>query len=153
MLEGLLVRDVMRSPVTTIAQDASLLMAALAMRRDSIRHLAVVEGVRLVGVITERDLLRASPSLLGKMSPDEYNTMFQTTQVFQAMNKDPVTVSSDTPLRQALEIVIENKLGCLPVVDGDCLNGIITRTDLLRILARCMDGDVPEPQSTAEGSG
>jgi acetoin utilization protein AcuB len=148
MLEGLLVRDVMSSPVTTIPQDASLLMAALAMRRDSIRHLPVVEGVRLVGVITERDILRASPSLLGKVSQDEYNTMFETIQVYRAMNKEPLTVTSETPLREAVGLMIEHKLGCLPVVDGDCLNGILTRSDLLKVLARCMDGDIPVPQST-----
>ncbi len=146
MLESLRVGDVMTSPPVTIPQDASLLMAALAMRKDSIRHLLVVEGVGLIGVITERDVLRASPSLLEKkVNQDEYNTMFQTTQVFRAMHKDPVTVSSETPIRDALALMIEHKLGCLPVVDGDCLKGILTRTDMLKILARCMDGDVPAP--------
>jgi acetoin utilization protein AcuB len=150
MLEGLLVRDVMTSPVTTIPQDASLLMAALAMRRDSIRHLLVVEGVRLVGVITERDILRASPSLVGgKVSQDEYNTMFETTQVWRAMNKDPITITSETPIRDALNLIVENRLGCLPVVDGDCLNGILTRSDLLKLLLRCIDGDIPTPQTAA----
>jgi acetoin utilization protein AcuB len=149
MLEGLLVRDVMTSSVSSISQDASLLMAALAMRRDGIRHLPVVEGVRLVGIISERDVLRASPSLLGKVNQDEYNTMFETTQVHRAMHKDPQTVTSEMPLRQAVGLMAENKLGCLPVVDGDCLVGIVTRSDLVKLLVRVMDNDVPAPQSAA----
>lgn len=137
-----LVRDVMSTQLSTIPQDASLLMAALAMRRDSIRHLPVVEGVRLVGVISERDILRLSPSLLGKVDQEEYNTMFQTTQVWRAMNKNPKTVPPDMPVREAISLMLEHKLGCLPVVDGDCLVGIVTRTDLMNLLARFLDGEV-----------
>jgi CBS domain-containing protein len=138
-----LVRDVMTAPVVTIPLDSSLLVAALAMRRDGIRHLAVVEGVRLMGIISERDVNRCAPSLLTNISPDEYNALFENTPVERVMIKSPLTVAPDAPVRDALGMMVEHKLGCLPVVDGDILSGILTRSDLMGLLGRLLEGSTP----------
>lgn len=140
MAEGFLVRDVMTSSVTTIPRDAPLLVAAITMRRDSIRHIPVVEVDKLVGVITERDILRCSPSLLSNIGQDEYNAIFENTLVERVMNRTPKTIPPDLPIRDAIALMIEHKVGCLPVVEGESIVGILTRSDLIHLLARMIDG-------------
>jgi acetoin utilization protein AcuB len=141
MAKGWCVRDVMNSPATTIPCDSTLLMAALTMRRDGIRHLPVVEGVRLMGVITERDINRCAPSRLTNISQDEYNAIFENNKVERVMTHDPQAVSPNTPVSEAVALMQEHKLGCLPVVEGDCLVGIVTRSDLVSLLSRFLNGE------------
>lgn len=141
MAAGWLVRDVMTAPAITIPQNASLLVAALTMRRDGVRHLCVTEGVILAGVLSDRDLNRCAPSLLTGIGQEEYNTIFEQTTVEKAMAKNPRSVAPDTPVRAAIALMVEHKLGCLPVVEGDVLRGIVTRSDLLNLLGRFLDGE------------
>jgi acetoin utilization protein AcuB len=146
MTQELTVRDVMISPVSSVPHDSSLLMAVINMRRDGIRHLLVTEGERLVGVISERDVLRCAPSLLTKVSQDEYNATFENTPVSKVMHREPKSVEPNTPLREAVAFMQENKLGCLPVVEGEVLVGIVTRSDLLNLLQRVLnEGSLPVP--------
>ncbi len=132
------VRDFMTTPVLSISVDSSLLDAVLLLRRNGIRHLPVVEGERLVGIFTERDMLRFSPSLLMKISPDEYNAIFEDTPLEKVMTRDPVSVTPETPVRVAAAILQEKKFGCLPVVEGERLTGIITVTDMLGALLQLL---------------
>jgi acetoin utilization protein AcuB len=74
-----LVRDFMTAPVTSISHDARLLEAALTLRRTGFRHLPVVQGERLVGIISDRDVHRLAPSLLSKITAEEYNAVFENT--------------------------------------------------------------------------
>jgi CBS domain-containing protein len=136
MGQELTVRDVMMSPANTLPHDSSLLMAVIAMRRDGIRHLPIVDGQKLVGVLSERDVLRCAPSMLAPMNQDEYNALFENTPVTKVMHRTPLTVTPDMPLRDALGVMLENKLGCLPVVEADAVVGILTRSDLLGLLQR-----------------
>lgn len=136
-----LVRDFMCSPPTTIPQDSPLLEAALMMRRTGFRHLPVVNGERLVGIITERDIHRFAPSLLTRISQEEYNSIFENTPLERVMTRDPITVSPSTPVAEAVKILNERKLGCLPVVDGEQLVGIITTSDMLALLHRIIVGE------------
>ncbi|MCL6480649.1 MAG: CBS domain-containing protein [Firmicutes bacterium] len=132
------VRDFMTTPALSIPVDSSLLEAVLLLRRSGIRHLPVVDGERLVGIFTERDMLRFSPSLLMKISPDEYNAIFETTPLEKVMTRDPVRVTPETPMRVAAALLQEKKIGCLPVVEGDRLVGIITVTDMLVALLQLL---------------
>jgi CBS domain-containing protein len=134
MSESYQVRDYMMSALTTISQESSLLDAAMTMRRSSIRHLPIVEGEKLVGIITERDVLRCSPSLLGEITQDEYNAIFENTPITRVMTRDPISVAPDSPVRDAVALMIDRKMGCLPVVEGERLVGILTRSDLLNVL-------------------
>jgi acetoin utilization protein AcuB len=136
------VREFMTAPATSVPLDSRLLDAALILRRTGFRHLPIVDGDRLVGIITDRDIHRFSPSLLGRITPEEYNAIFENTQLERVMTRDPVTVTPDTPLIDAATILHDRKLGCLPVVEGGKLAGIITVTDLLGVLQRMLkDGD------------
>ncbi len=138
------VRDFMTSPVSSIQQDSTLLEAALLLRRSGIRHLPVVDGDLLVGIITDRDIGRLSPSLLTKISPEEYNSIFENTPLAKVMTRDPVSVTPETPIRAAAALLQEKKFGCLPVVEGRRLVGIITVTDMLGVLLRLL-GDNSAP--------
>ncbi|MBI1749612.1 MAG: CBS domain-containing protein [Acidobacteria bacterium] len=144
MSDSYLARDIMISAVATIPRGASLLDAAIAMRRSSIRHLPIVDGERLVGIITERDVHRCAPSLLSEITQEEYNAIFENTPIERVMSRDPITVAPDTPVREVVSILLERKMGCLPVIDGGRLVGIITRSDLLNMLLNFLPVP-PEP--------
>lgn len=145
MPEEYLVRDCMTSPVLSVTQDARLLDAALTMRRSGFRHLPIVEGDRLVGIVTDRDIQRFAPSLLSKITPEEYNEIFENTPLSKVMTRHLLTVTPFTPLREAAIILNEKKVGCLPVVEGERLVGIVTRNDLLGLLVRLLE-KLPAPQ-------
>lgn len=131
------VREIMSTNLTTLDQEARLLDAALLMRSSGFRHLPIVHGGRLVGLVSDRDIQRATPSLLGKVSQEEYNRIFETTPITRIMRRDVLTVAPTTPIRDAVRLLYENKLGCLPVVEGENrLVGIVTVTDLLGVLDR-----------------
>jgi len=133
-MKQIYVRDYMTSPAASIQKDARLLDAALTMRRSGFRHLPITDGDRLVGIITDRDIQRFAPSLLGNISQEEYNQIFEETPIERVMTKNLITVTADTPVGDAAAILHDKKLGCVPVVDGEKLLGIITVTDLLRLL-------------------
>lgn len=144
MGDDLRVREFMTSPASSIEQDATLLDAALTMRRSGFRHLPIVHGgEKLVGVITDRDINRFAPSLLGNVSQEEYNAIFENTPLAKVMTRNPITVLPETPMREAAAILHNRKLGCLPVVEGEKLVGIITVTDMLKVLHRLLGGADP----------
>jgi acetoin utilization protein AcuB len=142
MQQDYLVRDYMISPVTAVPDSTSLLDAVLLMRRSGFRHLPVVDGERIVGIITDRDLNRLAPSMLGKPSAQEYNELFENTPLSKVMIRNPITVTPDTRVLDAVAILHHKKLGCLPVVENGRLVGIITVTDMLGLLLHLLGGAV-----------
>lgn len=138
-----LVRDYMSTPVTTVPHDAKLLEAALTLRRTGFRHLAIVDGEKLVGIITDRDIARFAPSMLTKISPEEYNAIFENTPLAKVMTRNPLTVSPSTSVQEAVKLLHSRKLGCLPVVEGEKLVGILTTSDMLSFLHRLITGEAP----------
>jgi acetoin utilization protein AcuB len=142
MRDEYLVRDYMISPVTGVPDTTSLLEAVLLMRRSGFRHLPVVDGEGLVGIITDRDLNRLAPSMLGKPSPREYNELFENTPLSKVMIRNPITVTPETRMLDAVGILHHKKLGCLPVVENGRLVGIITVTDMLGLLLHMLGGAV-----------
>lgn len=135
------VRDVMTTPVVSITSKTSLLDAALLLRGSSTRHLPVVEDGRLVGLLTDRDLQRCAPSRLIPITEDAYNEVFAKTLVERVMTRAPQTVSSMTPLKEAVSLMQQTKYGCLPVVDNEALVGILTRGDLIDTLEYLLNGN------------
>jgi acetoin utilization protein AcuB len=134
-----LVRDIMTTNLTTVDHEARLLDAVLLMRSSGYRHLPVVNGETLLGIISDRDVQRASPSLLSKISQEEYNRIFEGTPITRVMVRDVITVTPDTSVQVAVRLVHENKFGCIPVVEeGNRLVGIVTVTDLLGVLDRLL---------------
>jgi acetoin utilization protein AcuB len=143
MAEEYLVRDYMSSPVTTVPHDARLLDAAITLRRTGFRHLAIVDGEKLVGIITDRDISRFAPSLLTNISQEEYNAIFENTPLARVMTRDPLTVTPTTPVKDAVKLLHNRKLGCLPVVENGKLVGILTTSDMLSFLYRMLTGEAP----------
>lgn len=123
----MLVREMMRSPVTTIDSGAKLQEASQLYRSLGFRHLPVMEGTKLVGVLTDRDLRWATSSLC-----PEPRTLVDAVRT--AMSGPPITVDPLDPVEDAARIMRENKIGCLPVLDGSELVGILTGMDILDTL-------------------
>jgi len=133
----MLVRDFMTTDVTTLQETDSLLDARMVFVRSSFRHVPVLRGRQLVGVVTEHDIRQHSPSLLtGGVGQDEYNRVLETTPVTRAMTKDPVTVLPDQPVYEAAQLMYSRRFGCLPVVENGELVGIVTTSDMLRLLVQ-----------------
>lgn len=131
----MLVRDYMTNTVSSLRDDVHLLDAALLIRRTGKRHVPVTdrEG-RVVGIVTDRDVARMAPSLLGSITPEEYNAIFEMTPIARAMSANPITVGPDSNMREAVALLCTKKIGAVPVVENDKLVGIVTRSDALRLL-------------------
>ncbi len=125
----MLVRDIMRSPVTTVDTDASLSSVYSLMRERGIRHVPVMRRGALVGVVTDRDLRLATSSLAPKpFSPDA--------RVEKIMSQPIQTADPLDPVEEAARTMRQLKIGCLPVTSGGALVGIVTGVDLLDALLR-----------------
>jgi acetoin utilization protein AcuB len=118
----------------TISEDESMGEALVLMRRSQIRHLPVVNGNLLVGIVTDRDLRRASPSLLSGIAEDKYKEVLDETPVSRIMTREPFTVRLDTDLVDAVRVMVDKKISSLPVVNGAELVGIFTEVDAMRVL-------------------
>ena len=132
----MLVRDVMRSPAVFIPSTTSLQDAYRTMREKGIRHLPVVDGGDLVGVITDRDLRLATSALSPHPFPPE-------SAVSSVMSRSPMTALAWDPIEDAARVMRSNKIGCLPIVEDGRLVGIITGLDLLDGLIRMTGADKP----------
>src|SRR5579859_3568952 len=104
----------MTSSVVTVAPEQTLREATDLLRSKHIRQLPVVNGGKLIGIITDRDIKRATPSVLSGIDRDEYDRILEETKVQQFMTKEPMTLTPDTPLKVALQIFISQKIGALP---------------------------------------
>lgn len=132
-MKALHVEDIMTRKVVAVQSDHSIHLAAGLMELKHIRHLPVLDGKRLVGLITHRDLVRAQAALLSKpYELDEAATL--SIAVAQIMCRNVWTVSPLTRALEAARIVLDHKFGCLPVVEDGLLVGIVTEVDFLRCL-------------------
>lgn len=132
----MLVREFMTTEVTSMQETDSLLDARMVFVRSSFRHLPVLRGKQLVGVVTEHDVKQFAPSMMSGVSPEEYNRLLETTPLSRAMTREPVTVRPDQPVFEAAALLYDRSFGCLPVVENGELKGILTTTDMLRLLMR-----------------
>ena len=133
------VRKFMASPVTSLPSSARLLDAGLLLRAGRIRHIPIIDNGKLVGILSDRDIQRCTPSMLTRVSAEEYNSIFEDTPVAQVMTREPQHISPDAPLHEAAALLHEGKLGCLPVVENGEVVGIITKDDMLGALMSLLD--------------
>src|SRR5215471_3547253 len=127
------VHELMRRELMTLDEDEHLSMASDLMNLGRIRHIPILSEGRLVGIVTQRDLLHAAvSSVLGLRRAAEREWLAKV-RVAEVMTKDVVTARSDWTIRQAVEVMLERRIGCLPVVDGDHLVGLLSETDCLRL--------------------
>jgi len=130
-MENAPVRDIMREKIVTISADDSLSTAEDIMRLGGVRHMPVVRGGKLVGVVSQRDLLRISMSALNASASQERRAFLHALNVGRAMSSPPVVIEPFAPVDKAARLLAEHKIGCLPVVEGDELLGLVTATDVL----------------------
>ncbi|MGA3327314.1 MAG: CBS domain-containing protein [Terriglobia bacterium] len=130
----MLVRDIMTTDLTTLRDDEVLLDATLILARGGFRHIPIVNGTKLVGIVTERDVKHYTPSILSGIPPEEYNRLMATTPLSKIMSRNPTTIEPGKSVYEAAHILYEHRIGCLPVVENGELKGIITSTDMLKLL-------------------
>lgn len=130
------VRDCMTANPITITKETPLFQALEIIRSHKIRHLPVVREGKLIGLVTERGLLRVSPSPATTLSVYELNYILTKVTIAEAMIKNPIVVAPGLPIEEAALLMREHKVGCLPVVEGNRLVGIITQTDMVETLVR-----------------
>ena len=132
------VADVMSIDVETVNADEDLVLAEQLMRRNRFRHLPVVRGKKLVGLLTHRDLLRAQAKLLTQLGTDGEDRALSLA-VGDMMTSDIRTVTPATLARDAAAMLLDHKVGCFPVVRDGELIGIVTEADFLRWSMRAYD--------------
>ena len=133
MTEGT-VRKIMVTDVVALDRNASLGSAKDIMDRRRLRHFPVVENGNVVGVVSQRDVFRASlASMLGYKERTE-KAFLDNLSIKGIMSDPPITVTADTGISEAARLMVEKKVGCLPVVDGNRLIGLVTDTDFLKVL-------------------
>jgi acetoin utilization protein AcuB len=130
----MLVAERMSHPVLTITPDVPVQDALARMKKDKVRRYPVVDkNGKLVGIVTDTDLLNASPSDATTLSVWEINYLLTKITVERVMAKDVITVNEDTTIEEAARIMADSSIGGLPVMRSDKLVGMITETDLFHI--------------------
>jgi acetoin utilization protein AcuB len=126
-----------RSPITVAGSD-TLDQAMKTLETWRIRHLPVVEGDRLVGIVSDRDLKKAAPSPFDLEAAEEFVRLTSGVTVSEVMTREVVTISPYTPIEDAAALMGEKRIGALPVVQEGRLVGIITETDVLGVMTEMM---------------
>jgi acetoin utilization protein AcuB len=139
------VRDHMISPAVTVAPDIPFQDALKVMQESQLRRLPVVDKKgKLIGIVSERDLLYASPSPATTLSVWELTYLLSKIKVEELMTRDVVTTTPDTPIEDAASLMVEKKVGGLPVVDDDNKPvGIITDRDIFEAFVEMFGGGQP----------
>ena len=137
----MLTRERMSRPAITAPPEMPIQDALSLMRKKGIRRLPVLDKKgKLVGIVSDRDLLHASPSDATSLSVWELNYLLSKVTLKRVMSAPVITVSPDTPVQEAARIMVEKKIGGLPVIQGGKLVGIITETDLFKVLLELLKG-------------
>jgi CBS domain-containing protein len=132
------VREIMAKDIEVVDRNDSLRTVEERMAAKQLRHLPVLEQGEVVGVVTQRDLFKAAMSSAMGYGEKAQQAYLQSVRVKEIMVYPVVTVSPDTSVAAAADMMINRGIGCLPVVENQQLIGIVTKTDLLRCL-RALD--------------
>jgi acetoin utilization protein AcuB len=128
----------MSRPVISVTPDSPINDVLAMFRKEHIRRAPVMKDGKLVGIVTETDLLNASPSSVTTLSIWEMNYLISKVKVQDVMSKKVITVRSDTPIEETARIMADKKIGGVPVVNEGKVVGIITETDLFKIFLELM---------------
>jgi CBS domain-containing membrane protein len=101
-----------------------------------IRHIPVVEDGRLVGLLSERDLIGAAATQIFGLKQKRKSALLKTVLIKDVMKKKVITTNPDTPIRDAAQLMADKKIGCVPVIQNGTLVGLLTTTDILRYVER-----------------
>ena len=127
------VEQIMQREFASVRSDERLDLVDDVMSLGRVRHMPVVDDGKLVGVVSQRDLLAASLSRVLEFDAQERRTFLRSVDVREVMAGRPITVAPSATLAEAAALLLRHKIGCLPVVgpDGEAI-GLVTETDLLR---------------------
>jgi acetoin utilization protein AcuB len=131
------IRELLKKDLVTISPETTLVEAREIIRDKGIRYLPVVnKRNKLIGLVADRDIREASPSGISSLSVWEINYLLLRVKVSSLMTplEKLVTINPDTPLEDAVQLMHDNKIGCLPVVEDGVLYGIFTETEALSLL-------------------
>ena len=129
------VRDIMQTGIVPVSAGDTLSTVEDIMTLGGVRHMPVVRGGVLVGVVSERDLLRASLSNLTEFGQEERRAFLQVVEITRVMSVPPIVISPEAKIEEAARLLAEKKIGCLPVIEEGKLVGLVTETDVLRCIA------------------
>lgn len=129
--EGVAREIMMGSPVTLKPED-SLSLASDVISLGRIRHIPVVDDGRLVGIVTERDLIGAAASQILGLKQKNKSALLKSVLIKEVMKRRVVTAAPDTPIKEIAHLMAEKKIGCVPILSAGALVGLVTTTDLLR---------------------
>jgi len=148
------VREYMSKNPVTITPDISVPDALRLMKEKKVRRLPVLNNHgKLIGIVSEKDLLLASPSPVTSLAVWELTDLMARLKVESVMKREVITISEDTPLEEAARKMVDHKIGGLPVMHGETMVGIITETDLFKQLLAQLGGRRPGVRLTVAVSG
>jgi CBS domain-containing protein len=129
------VRDIMTKEVATLERNDSLQLVKDIMTLGRVRHFPVIDDGKLVGVVSQRDLYKASLGSVMKYGEKAQRAFLEGIAVKEVMSEPPITVAPHTSVQEAARLMMEKKIGCLPVLEGAELVGLVTETDMLKLVA------------------
>ena len=128
------VSEVMTTEVTTLDRNDTLQLAQDIMTLGRVRHFPAIEDGQVVGVMSQRDLYKASLGSVMKYGAKAQREFLDTIAVKEVMQYPPITIAPHASVKEAARLMLEEKIGCLPVLDGAKLVGIVTETDMLKLV-------------------
>ena len=135
----MLVKGRMSAPIISTTSDTQIMEAMDVMKQNNIRRMPVLDKKgNLVGIVSDKDLLNASPSDATSLSVWEVNYLVARIKVKDVMTKKVMTVTGDTPVEEAARMMADSKIGGLPVMLDSKVVGLITETDLFKLLVEMM---------------
>jgi len=139
----MLVQDVMQPTVVTVEPRTTLPVALRLVQQRGIRHLPVVEGDKLVGIVSDRDLKRAMASSASSLERHELTYLLDRLTLEEIMTRAVITIAPMFPVEEAARVMVKERISALPVTEGGRLVGIVTETDVLDLFVRAMGAGEP----------
>jgi acetoin utilization protein AcuB len=128
------VSDWMTEKVVTLSPDNSIYEASRLAKEKGIKHLPVMKGGKIKGILSDRDLKEYVPLRASTLDVFELHAVLLKTKVKDVMKREVFTTRPDVPVEEAAMIMLDNNIGCLPVMEGNALAGIISDRDIFRVL-------------------
>jgi CBS domain-containing protein len=126
------VRDIMAQNPATLGRNETLDLAEAIMNLGRIRHMPVLDDGKLVGIVSQRDLFRSALIAALGFGRKVTSALVKTIRIKEVMTEKVITISPDASIKDAARLMMDKKIGCLPVVEGDRMVGLVTETDMLR---------------------
>jgi len=133
------IRKRMQTDLITLQVDEPLGTAVEATASEQIRHLPILDGDRLVGMVSDRDIKRALPSALIEWSKAEYEKILRETPVRRIMRGNPIIATPQASLADVIRLMLDHRISAIPVVEGGKLVGLLTDTDILQAFLELLE--------------